>query len=61
MLKKRNDVFAAFIKYLRRVERKHGEKIIKIRSDNAKEYVTKEFNFSSVPRDRRNKERVLYS
>lgn len=44
MLKKRSDVFAAFKKYVAKVEREHGRKIIKVRSDNAKEYVSKEFN-----------------
>jgi len=44
MLKKRGDVFAAFKNYLARVEREHSRKIKKIRSDNAKEYVSKEFN-----------------
>jgi len=44
MLKKRSDVFAAFKKYLARVERQNGKKMLKIRSDNAKEYISKEFN-----------------
>jgi len=44
MLKKRSDVFAAFKNYLARVEREHGRKIKRVRSDNAKEYVSKEFN-----------------
>lgn len=44
MLKKKSDIFAAFVKYLAKVERETGRKITKIRSDNAKEYVSKEFN-----------------
>lgn len=44
MLKKKSNVFAAFVKYLAKVERETGNKIIRIRSDNAKEYVSKDFN-----------------
>lgn len=44
MLKKKSDVFAAFVKYLAKAERETGNKIKRIRSDNAKEYVSKEFN-----------------
>lgn len=44
MLKRRSDVFDAFKRYLTRVEREHGKKIIKLRSDNAKEYISREFN-----------------
>lgn len=43
MLKKRSEVFAAFKKYLVKVEREHGFKLIKIRLDNAKEYISKDF------------------
>lgn len=44
MLKKKSDIFAAFVKYLAKVERETGRKITKIRSGNAKEYDSKEFN-----------------
>lgn len=44
MLKKGSDVFATFKKYVAKIEREHSRKIIKVCSDNAKEYVSKEFN-----------------
>lgn len=44
MLKKRSEVFDAFKKYVAKVEREQDRKIIKVRSDNAKEYTSKEFN-----------------
>lgn len=44
MLKKRSDVIAAFKAYKRRTEKETGCQIMKIRSDNAKEYISKEFN-----------------
>lgn len=44
MLKKKSNVFKAFKKYLAKVERELGKKIIKVRSDNAKEYISKEIN-----------------
>lgn len=42
-LKSRSDILTEFKKYQLRVEKKTGHKIIKLRSDNAKEYISKEF------------------
>lgn len=44
MLKSRSEVLTEFKKFQLRVEKETGRKIIKLRSDNAKEYVSKEFN-----------------
>lgn len=44
MLKKRSDVITAFKAYKKRAEKETGCQIKKIRTDNAKEYVSKEFN-----------------
>lgn len=44
MLKKRSEVITAFKTYKRRVEKETGCQIKKIRTDNAKEYLSKEFN-----------------
>ena len=43
-LKSRSDILTEFKKYQLRVEKETGCRIIKLRSDNAKEYVSKEFN-----------------
>lgn len=43
-LKSRSDILTEFKKYQLRVEKETGHKIIKLRSDNAKEYISKEFN-----------------
>lgn len=43
-LKKRSEVITAFKTYKKRVEKETGCKIKKIRTDNAKEYLSKEFN-----------------
>lgn len=43
-LKSRSDILKEFDKYRLRVERETGRKIVKLRSDNAKEYISKEFN-----------------
>lgn len=42
MLKKRSDEFRAFVKYKTRVEKVTGYKIKKVRTDNAKEYLSLE-------------------
>lgn len=42
-LKSRSEIFSAFKKYQRKVERKTGRKIIKLRTDNAKEYLSHNF------------------
>lgn len=44
MLKKRSDVLAAFKAYKKRVEKETGHQIKRIRTDNGKEYLSKEFN-----------------
>lgn len=44
MLKKRSDVITAFKAYKKRAEKETGCQIKKIRTDNAKEYISKEFN-----------------
>lgn len=44
MLKKRSDVITAFKAYKKRAEKETGCQMKKIRTDNAKEYVSKEFN-----------------
>jgi len=43
-LKSRSDILEEFKKYQLRVAKETGRKITKLRSDNAKEYVSKEFN-----------------
>lgn len=43
MLKKRSEIFIAFKNYKKRVEKETGCFIKRIRTDNAKEYVSKEF------------------
>lgn len=43
-LKSRSDILTEFKKYQLHVEKETGRKIIKLRSDNAKEYTSKEFN-----------------
>jgi len=43
-LKSRGEILSAFKKYQLRVERETGRKIIKLRSDNAKEYISKNFS-----------------
>lgn len=44
LLKERSEVLSAFKNYMLRVEKETGCVIKKIRSDNAKEYVSKEFS-----------------
>ena len=41
MLKRKSDVFKAFVEYKANVERITGKKIKRLRTDNAKEYVSK--------------------
>jgi len=43
-LKWRSDILTEFKNYQLRVERETGQKIVKLGSDNAKEYVSKEFD-----------------
>lgn len=44
ILKKKSDIFEAFKEYKARVEKQTGRQIKKIRSDNAKEYLSRDFN-----------------
>lgn len=43
-LKSRSDILTKFKKYQLRVEKETGCKIVKLRSDNAKEYISREFS-----------------
>jgi len=44
-LKSKSEILSAFKKYQLKAERETGRKIIKLRSDNAKEYISNDFSY----------------